>query len=501
MIFPKRRIKAVEAAMAAATNYDEWREAAAEHDELTGAADWRLDPRSNDYDYRLLRSRSELLKRLRRDRDVEGLVFTLREELHGNLGNMANPVLYTHSWLGTKQIIHSFLDEVVGALEDLCDIEHPAFPMAEKLDFFKRASQSFGRSALMLSGGATLGLFHLGVIRELWERELLPRVICGSSAGSVIAGVLGTHSDAELHRIFELENLDLVWSKLTGFRNMLRGEGVLDQRRLKRSIDRNIPRMTFEEAYAHTARKMNISVSPADPNQFPRLLNYLTAPNVLISHAVLASSAIPGVFPPVTLYAKNRYGRSVPYMPQCRWIDGSVHNDVPKLHVARKHNVNHYIVSQTNPHVVPFLISDRERKGIKSFLRQLVVMGPLVQLEHVLELARSHLNVPGLGLLLQHAHALSSQPYRGDITIYPDRQFEHWFKTLANPTPDLIERLVLAGRRATWPELARIRNTTRISHCFDRCNFRLGERTRVVHMDRPRQQPVQLRSVRTGELP
>ena len=52
----------------------------------------------------------------------------------------------------------------------------------------------------------------------------------------------------------------------------------------------------FLEAYQHTNRILNISVSPADSHQFPRLLNYLTAPNVLIRWAALASSAIPGLF-------------------------------------------------------------------------------------------------------------------------------------------------------------------------------------------------------------
>ncbi|MEM9305357.1 MAG: DUF3336 domain-containing protein [Pseudomonadota bacterium] len=483
-MFHKNRLKRCEQAMAKAETYDDWREAAARHDRISGANDWVEDPHSNEYDYQLIQSRTELMRRLRRDQDVPGLVFCLREELHGNLGNMANPVLYTHSWLGTKRLIHDYLDEVVGALEDLRDVEHPDLPIEEKIEFFKRAAQSFGRSALMLSGGATLGLFHLGVVRELWEHRLLPRVFSGSSAGSIIASVMGTHNDEELNEIFELGNFDMVWSKLTGFSNMLRGEGVLDSRRLKRSIDRNVPRMTFEEAYAHTSRKMNISVSPADPNQFPRLLNYLTAPNVLVGHAALASAAIPGIFPPVTLYAKNRDGKSVPHMPHNKWIDGSVHNDIPTIHISRKHNVNHFIVSQANPHVVPFLSKDRERRGIVSFLRQLVVMGPIVQVEHILEAARSHFDVPGLGVLIRHAHALSSQPYRGDVTIYPNRQFEHWLKTLSNPTPELIDRLVLAGRRATWPELARVRNTTRISNCFDQCLRDLAERTKTVQTTR-----------------
>jgi TAG lipase / steryl ester hydrolase / phospholipase A2 / LPA acyltransferase len=38
-----------------------------------------------------------------------------------------------------------------------------------------------------------------------------------------------------------------------------------------------------------------------------------------------------------------------------RWIDGSVDNDLPMSKLSELFNVNHFIVSQVNPHIVPFL--------------------------------------------------------------------------------------------------------------------------------------------------
>jgi len=38
-----------------------------------------------------------------------------------------------------------------------------------------------------------------------------------------------------------------------------------------------------------------------------------------------------------------------------KWVDGSVHQDLPMNRLAELFNVNHFIVSQTNPHVLPFL--------------------------------------------------------------------------------------------------------------------------------------------------
>ena len=50
----------------------------------------------------------------------------------------------------------------------------------------------------MLSGAGALGPFHLGVTKALLEQDLLPDVISGSSAGSFVAAVIGTHDEATL---------------------------------------------------------------------------------------------------------------------------------------------------------------------------------------------------------------------------------------------------------------------------------------------------------------
>jgi TAG lipase / steryl ester hydrolase / phospholipase A2 / LPA acyltransferase len=46
-----------------------------------------------------------------------------------------------------------------------------------------------------------------------------------------------------------------------------------------------------------------------------------------------------------------------------RWIDGSVDNDLPMAKLSELFNVNHFIVSQVNPHIVPFL----EKRGTRPY--------------------------------------------------------------------------------------------------------------------------------------
>lgn len=71
--------------------------------------------------------------------------------------------------------------------------------------------------------------------------------------------------------------------------------------------------ITFLEAYERTNRFLNVTVTAADTNEPPRMLNYLTAPHVVIWSAVACSSAFPGLFPAQELLARDSNGKFVKY--------------------------------------------------------------------------------------------------------------------------------------------------------------------------------------------
>ncbi len=471
----KKAIKEANAALANATTYEEWCAAALEHDRLTGMEDWKEEDFSADYDYRSLRTRLEELRRLRRDNDVVRLAFTLSEGLHGNIGNMANPSLYTYAKIGTKVLITDYIREVSDALNYLCDNDFEEFPFDHKMRFFQRTGRSFGRSALMLSGGATLGMFHIGVLKAVFEAGLLPRVLSGSSAGSIIGGAIGTHNDQDLVKMFDPEYLTLQAWRGLGVWGAIRERAIMDGQQLADCLQDNIGDMTFEEAFEYTGRIINITVSPAGHHQQGRILNYLTSPHVLIRSASLASCAVPGVFPPVELQAKDINGRVVPYMPGSRWLDGSVESDLPMLRLSRMHNVNHYIVSQTNPHVVPFLSKKdrRQARGVVPFAKEMVTSTG----RNTLKLARRHMQPNVVSNLIGKMHSITDQKYSGDINIFPHNQTRKLLMVLANPTPSDINEFIIEGERAAWPKIERIHNATFISRTFDSCLLRLKERT------------------------
>src|SRR5699024_11421538 len=90
----------------------------------------------------------------------------------------------------------------------------------------------------------------------------------------------------------------------------------------------------------HTEREINTPVSPHDRHHHARLLNQRTSPNVLIRKAVLASCAIPAIYPPVSLWAKNMDGKKVPYIPGRKFVDGSINDDLPIRRLSRLYGIN-----------------------------------------------------------------------------------------------------------------------------------------------------------------
>ena len=66
--------------------------------------------------------------------------------------------------------------------------------------FLKRARAAYGRTALCLSGGAMMGNYHFGAVKALIENDLLPPIISGTSAGSVIGAMICTRTTEELMR-------------------------------------------------------------------------------------------------------------------------------------------------------------------------------------------------------------------------------------------------------------------------------------------------------------
>ena len=123
--------------------------------------------------------------------------------LTSDAGNMGNEQLYQRCFDGTKDLIEQYVDEVVYQLNYISVEDETSFALEDKIQMFASIRQSFGRSALLLSGGGGLGVYHLGVLRVLLQHRLLPRVISGSSVGSLVAAVVCVTPDDELEQLLQ----------------------------------------------------------------------------------------------------------------------------------------------------------------------------------------------------------------------------------------------------------------------------------------------------------
>jgi TAG lipase/steryl ester hydrolase/phospholipase A2/LPA acyltransferase len=464
--------------MAQARDYATWRDAALELDYLEGNVEWKESYVSPLYNYELIYNRLMELRTAHQRHDTMTLVRSLREGLHHDLGNLGNKQLYQKSHVGTKHLIEEYVNQVCASIDYVCHEDIPELPVKQKLDFFKDTSLSFGRPALLLSGGASLGLFHLGVIKALWERGLLPQVITGSSVGAVIAAILGAHTDEEIPMMLDPGRHNMKAWRWLGVMSGLMGKGFMDIRQLESVLRSNVGEYTFLESYQRTGRSINITVSPTHRHEEARLLSGYTSPYLLMWSAALASSAVPAIFPPVQLMKKDQFGNAIPYMPTLRWVDGSVVSDLPIERLMHLYDVNFTIVSQINPHIVPFL--NTKKRATKQTLAGLPLRVLKSEMRfHGTALFNSLRKMSESEILRQsfgQIYTVLAQRYHGDMTISPKYTLWHYKRVLSNPTPDMIERMMLEGERATWPKIAMIRSHSKISLALEKAVSSLKQR-------------------------
>lgn len=447
--------------------YQEWREDALRHDRIPSIQNWIKEDSSSLYDYRVIRRRLEELKEVRASNDVQRLLFYLNEGFHGNMAGMGSAGLYQKTRQGgTKQLISDYVNEMVAALEQLESVPNSQLSKKEKRRFFRRFGDCYGRSALMLSGAGALGPFHAGVVKVLVEHDLVPGVVSGSSAGSIIAAMLGTRKDARDPAFWD--NLDdMLNSRPTS------GRASMGQQDVLAMVKAVIPDLTFEEALAETGININVSVAPTKVNQRARLLNAVQSPNAYVHEAVLASCAVPGVFPPVTLAAKTFDGGREPYIGSRKWMDGSVTHDLPARQLARIYGVNHTIGSQANPAVL-WALTDPSAKDLPSQIatawQSSVREWAKAMYPFVMDTVR---DVYPMNVMTRFGFGFLTQDYTADINIALQDQFIDPTRLLSRLTTRENQALIRSGERATWPKVEMIRNCTAVSRSLDRILARL----------------------------
>ena len=469
---PGNTLKQLQKRMDSSPSYEDWLALAQQHDIESGAEEWKSITTSSLYDYTEIQSRHEKLNACLDSGAHRELLYALNEGVHGNMGGMGRPILYSRCKSGTKKLIDSYVNTIAESLKRIHQAPENEITYAEKVDFFRRASHCYGRSALLLSGGAGLIYFHHGVVQELINQDLVPNVISGASAGSIVSAQLGTMKDEDLKADYFINKRFHEFNSHPMMDTFLGKLSEEEARASKeRALDESIPRdITFQEAFEETGRYINISISPAEKHQNSRLMNAITSPNVYIRSAVSASCSIPGLIPAERLYAKGFNGKSRNYLSTRRWVDGSVSGDLPAKRLSRLYGVNHFIVSLINPLVVPFVedVKSQHRAGFKNALAVSLInmVNETLAVSEKLFDRRGDL---GSRIASQIAYTIRmlEQNYLGDINIILRKQDFKLRHTVFDFKDGEIENLVNVGRRATWPKIAMIKNAALISKTLD----------------------------------
>ena len=151
--------------------------------------------------------------------------------------------------------------------------------------------------AFVLSGGASLGSIQVGMLKALFEAGIKPDFLVGTSVGAVnaawIAGWPSAEGIAKLEEIWlglrREDVFPLGWAAATGLlgkTNHLFSNGAL-----RNLLERNLPYERLENATV----PVHVVTSELKSGRAVILSSGPTVP------ALLASSAIPGLFPPVTI--------------------------------------------------------------------------------------------------------------------------------------------------------------------------------------------------------
>ncbi|CAN6652902.1 triacylglycerol lipase 3 [Trichomonascus vanleenenianus] len=457
-------------------SYSEWQDLSYKLDSVMGNDIWRQNPVSRKYDYKLISKRLKELATAREESDLETLLEKLRSGLLRNLGSIATTQLYNRAYGGTKLLIEDYINEVIGCLEYMDKVKPNSNVMLtsqRQLDFFHDTRQSFGNSALILHGGSLFGLCHLGVLKALYDQGLMPRILSGSTVGALVASLACTCEDDEFLPTIEslakgLPELDDEYSDMK-YQSV--AEGILTSMCppeifiFERFVRERLGNMTFEEAYLKTDRVLNINVAPKKTKQgfescIPTLLNYLTAPNVVIWSAAQASIGTGVLQRKVDLLVKDRDGNIKPFLSEhsIDFTPANQHTHVseresPYTRLSELFNVNCFIVSLARPYFAPLLLSDFKHRGYQTWYLRLI---KLLRLEFQHRLAQStQLHI--LPTMIQQWFVDENIPNGFQVTIVPElpsllrdvgRVFDsHHIKYK-------VDHWIRIGEKSTWPMLS-----------------------------------------------
>jgi hypothetical protein len=146
-----------------AKSQDDYMMLAEQMDTITGNQEWRTDPHCALYEKDRITTTVDHYLHLMRRNAVFDLLFLLRGNLSRNQFGLQHKSLFSKAQAGTKILVETYHNVVCAALDFVCDAptkqsgssnEDEEIPTDVRLAFFNEVRHAFGRTGLLLSGGA-----------------------------------------------------------------------------------------------------------------------------------------------------------------------------------------------------------------------------------------------------------------------------------------------------------------------------------------------------------
>jgi hypothetical protein len=147
---------------------------------------------------RVLETTTTRLRAARHAQNYDALQFLLSGLLKRGHLNLCAAELHGRCAVGSKFVVDAYQAELEACLSFLADAND--VPLEAKLAFFKKERRALGQSALCLSGGGSICMYHVGTLKALMDAGLFAsiRVLSGTSGGSIIAAMAACKTDDEL---------------------------------------------------------------------------------------------------------------------------------------------------------------------------------------------------------------------------------------------------------------------------------------------------------------
>lgn len=282
------------------------------------------------------------------------------------------------------------------------------------------------RIGLALSGGGARGLAHIGVLKVLEEAQVPVHMVAGTSMGGLVGALYAAGRSAD-----EIAQIARSLRLLDVLQRSRSGEGLIGQdkiaARLREALGGDL---TFDQL------ALPLAVTAVDIDAGREII-IREGP---VIPALLATSAVPILFPPVEWRG-------------ARLVDGGVADPVP-FEAPRRMGADRVIAVHVVHDLSPGAEADapagrRSAEAVVRLLLQRLPLGP------ILDVAERSVAVANLALV-----ELRRQEAPPDVTI------EVWLKRVGLLDLDQVDRCLAAGEEAArrhLPELLALRDGARSS--------------------------------------